>query len=493
MSSNRPSSGTLKRQLVIRITLIVTVVAIILAALSTMLVGRILTGNLDQQLRYAVHATDDRPHGPESMGDEPGGRVDLRVGGLPAGSFGLSVSSSGLVQTTMIWDSGSGQAGQEQIASLLSLPGDGRVSTVRFDDYGDYRAVALTRNGSFMAVAAPLAVTQAIVGRLIWIELALIALAAAAAAGVSTVVVRASLRPLNQLAATAAEVAALPLSAGEVSLGVRVPQGTSSPDSEVGRVGAAFNSMLDHVEDSLQARHTSETRVRQFVADASHELRNPLAAIRGYAELTRRSGDRLPDDTVFALSRIESESQRMSRLVEQMLLLARLDNGPDLEVAEVDLGEKVLNAVSDAQASGPGHEWQVRVPDEPVIVLGDANQLHQVVANLLGNARKHTPAGTVVRTSVTSKDGMAQIEVSDNGPGVPPEVLDHIFERFTRADQARAHDREGSTGLGLAIVAAVAKAHGGQVSVASTQHGATFTVRLPLATGVASSKSQQAG
>ena len=482
MSSNRPSSGTLKRQLVIRITLIVTVVAIILAALSTMLVGRILTGNLDQQLRYAVHATDDRPHGPESMGDEPGGRVDLRVGGLPAGSFGLSVSSSGLVQTTMIWDSGSGQAGQEQIASLLSLPGDGRVSTVRFDDYGDYRAVALTRNGSFMAVAAPLAVTQAIVGRLIWIELALIALAAAAAAGVSTVVVRASLRPLNQLAATAAEVAALPLSAGEVSLGVRVPQGTSSPDSEVGRVGAAFNSMLDHVEDSLQARHTSETRVRQFVADASHELRNPLASIRGYAELTRRERDEVPDTTAHALGRIESESERMSGLVNDLLLLARLDADPTLESRPVSLGALLANAVADAEAAGPAHAWSLALPDDEVVARGDEGRVQQVVANLLANARTHTPAGTRVDTTLAREGRWAVVTVTDDGPGIPEDIRDRVFERFMRADNSRVRTGNGqSTGLGLAIVAAVVGAHGGNVGVSSRPGFTRFTVRLPLA------------
>lgn len=489
MSSSRPSRGTLNRQLVVRITLIVTVVAISLAALSTLLVSRILTVNLDQQLLYAVHATDDRPLGP-SMG-RPGesnhmGRAELRLGGLPSGSISLVVSSTGAVAATVIWDYGSGQAPKDQIETLLGLPRDGRVRTIRIDDLGEYRAVAVTSEGSLFAVAAPLAMNQKIIERMLRIEFLLIVLAAAAAAGISTIVVRTSLRPLNRLAETASEVAALPLDSGEVSLAVRVPTAQVDQDSEVGRVGAAFNSMLDHVEASLQARHASETRVRQFVADASHELRNPLAAIRGYAELTRRGRDELPPDTVFALGRIESESQRMSRLVEQMLLLARLDNDPGLVRSEVDLGEITSNAVSDARAAGPDHNWQVRVPDQPVVVLADAGQVQQVLTNLLGNARKHTPPGTTVQVSVTTSDGWAQITVADNGPGIAPDLLEHVFERFTKADPARTHDQEGSTGLGLAIVAAVAKAHGGRVEADSRQASgdepgfSRFAVHLPL-------------
>ena len=215
-------------------------------------------------------------------------------------------------------------------------------------------------------------------------------------------------------------------------------------------------------------------------------MRNPLAAIRGYAELTRRGRDRLPDDTVFALGRIESESQRMSRLVEQMLLLARLDNGPELATTQVDLGETLLNAVSDARAASPRHVWRVEVPDRPMYVQGDPGQLHQVMANLLGNARKHTPEGTTVIASLAEESGWARVTVADNGPGIAAGLLDHIFERFTKADAARAHDEEGSTGLGLAIVAAVAKAHGGRVGATSQQATpdqagfSRFTVWLPL-------------
>ena len=298
MSSSRRSKRTLSRQLVIRITLIVTVVAVALTALSSFLVSRILTASLDQQLLYAVGATDVSPPAPDTgpPGEPSTGHPKLRPGGLPSGSISLLVTSAGSVQASVVWDYGSGPAPETQIAALLNVPRDGQIHPMRIDDLGEYRAVAVESNGTLLAAAAPLTTTHDIIDRMLWIEMVLTLAAAAVAAGVSTVVVRNSLRPLKRLAETATQVAALPLESGEVEIGVRVPDGQVDDESEVGRVGAAFNSMLDHVEASLQARQASETRVRQFVADASHELRNPLAAIRGYAELTRRGRDRLPDD-----------------------------------------------------------------------------------------------------------------------------------------------------------------------------------------------------
>ncbi len=205
--------------------------------------------------------------------------------------------------------------------------------------------------------------------------------------------VQRSLRPLNRVAATAQQVSQLPLDRGEVALAVRVPPEDTNPASEVGQVGLAINHMLNNVESALAARQASETKVRQFVADASHELRNPLAAIRGYAELTRRSGEAIPPDTTYALGRVESEAARMSTLVEDLLLLARLDAGPALDIQPTDLTELIINALNDARVAGPDHSWSLALPDEPVMVCGDAHRLHQVVANLLANARTHTPAG----------------------------------------------------------------------------------------------------
>ncbi|HZA71425.1 MAG TPA: HAMP domain-containing sensor histidine kinase, partial [Propionibacteriaceae bacterium] len=239
------------------------------------------------------------------------------------------------------------------------------------------------------------------------------------------------------------------------------------------------------VEEALAARQASEVKVRQFVADASHELRNPLAAIRGYAELTRRSREELPDDAAYAMSRVESEADRMSHLVEDLLLLARLDSGPYLELQPVDLAEVVVNAVSDARAAGPDHVWRLSVPDEPVMALADRHRLHQVVANLLANARTHTPPGTTVETGVSIGPGEAVLTVTDNGPGIPPDIQSRVFERFTRADVSRVRTpgaaAGGSTGLGLAIVAAVVEAHHGRVAVSSVPGQTRFTVTVPLA------------
>ncbi len=232
-------------------------------------------------------------------------------------------------------------------------------------------------------------------------------------------------------------------------------------------MGAALNHMLENVAAALTARQRSETRVRQFVADASHELRTPLASIRGYAELTRRSAEPVPPDVAHALGRVESEAIRMTGLVDDLLLLARLDSGRPVQHGPVDLSRLVVDATSDARAAGIDHRWDLDVPAEPVVVDGDAERLHQVVANLLANARTHTPAGTSVAVHLTGKPrGGAALTVVDDGPGIPADLLPDVFERFARADQSRSR-AAGSTGLGLAIVAAVVEAHGGRVSVES--------------------------
>jgi two-component system OmpR family sensor kinase len=295
-------------------------------------------------------------------------------------------------------------------------------------------------------------------------------------------VVENSLRPLRRLATTASTVSSLPLASGEGNLPVRVSERDADPRSEVGQVGVAFNQMLDHVEAALDARHRSETKVRQFIADASHELRNPLAAIRGYTELTRREQDQLPTDTAHALGRIDSESDRMSVLVEDLLLLARLDAEPTLALQATDVTQIVLNAVNDARVAGTDHRWGLDLPDEALTAQADPFRLHQVVANLLANARVHTPSGTKVVTSLRREGDQVVIRVTDDGPGVPSEIRDTVFERFTRAEASRVRHQGGSsTGLGLAIVAAVIGAHGGSVALESTPGSTTFVVRLPAA------------
>jgi two-component system OmpR family sensor kinase len=243
-------------------------------------------------------------------------------------------------------------------------------------------------------------------------------------------------------------------------------------------VGAALNRMLDHVGNALEARHSSEMRVRQFVADASHELRTPLAAIRGYAELSRRTGQQVPPEVAHMLGRVESEAARMTTLVDDLLLLARIDSGRPLARVRVDLTRLVVDAVSDAHAAGLHHRWRLDLPEDPVLVTGDPVRLTQVVANLLANARTHTPEGTRVTVSVVRQADGALLTVADNGPGIPKELMPHIFERFARGDGPRSR-KAGSTGLGLAIVQAIVTAHHGTIEVGSSTSGTTFTIHLP--------------
>lgn len=263
-------------------------------------------------------------------------------------------------------------------------------------------------------------------------------------------------------------------------------------------MGAALNRMLGHVGSALRARQESETRVRQFVADAGHELRTPLASIRGYAELTRRGREETGPDTRYALRRIEAEAERMTGLVEDLLLLARLDAGRPLSYGSTDLSPLVVDAVSDARAAYQDHHWRLDLPepDDPAaIVLADGSRLHQVLVNLLANARTHTPPGTTVTARVRREDGKGRgagrdayvgpwvvLEVEDNGPGVPRSLLPHVFERFARGDASRSR-AAGSTGLGLAIVQAVVTAHGGTVDVRSVPGRTVFAVRLPAHPG----------
>jgi two-component system OmpR family sensor kinase len=293
-----------------------------------------------------------------------------------------------------------------------------------------------------------------------------------------TYLVRRNLEPLERVAGTARRVAGLKLDSGDVALAERVAERDTDPRTEVGQVGIALNTMLDNVEGALNARQASEMRVRRFVADASHELRTPLASIRGYAEISRRETEPVPDGITHALGRVESEAQRMTSLVEDLLLLARLDEGRPLEQEEVDLTMLAVDAVSDAHAASRDHQWKLDVPEEPITVIGDQARLHQVLTNLLANARVHTPAGTSVVTSLRHEGDQVRMSVTDNGPGIPESLQDKVFERFTRGDDARARTT-GSTGLGLSIVSAVGAAHGGRVEVESRPGRTSFSVLLP--------------
>ena len=486
--------GTLGRQLVIRVTALVALAAILLGGATALATRQLLINQLDRQIDAALNRQQQfrtGGHGswdPSDQGRPPGGvRVPGQQIGTLAAEFVFGEEPSiGVLRS----DDADLTLDRRRYAALVdqlqAVPVDGEQVSVRLTEpLGRYRLVAQQRSYGTVVVGLPLTDVDNFIAELIALELALTLLAVAGAALAARAVVLRSLRPLNRVAATAQQVSQLPLDRGEVALAVRVPPADANPSSEIGRVGLALNHMLNNVEDALAARQASETKVRRFVADASHELRNPLAAIRGYAELTRRSRDEIPEDAAYAMSRVESEAERMSRLVEDLLLLARLDSGPDLEIGPTDLTALVINAVSDARAAGPQHVWQLSLPELPVVAVGDRHRLHQVVVNLLANARTHTPAGTRVETRIEVRQGQAVIEVSDDGPGIPEEIRHQVFERFTRADTSRVRAAGAasgtSTGLGLAIVAAVVEAHHGRVTVASRPGQTTFSVWLPLA------------
>ncbi len=291
--------------------------------------------------------------------------------------------------------------------------------------------------------------------------------------------IRYALRPLRQVVAVAAEVAKLPLADPGHRITSRVPADLTDPGTEIGIVGHTLNRLLLNVDSALVERTESDRRIRGMLTDASHELRTPLAAILGYAELTRQDSAKLPATTEYALDRIEAESRRMSALVNDLLLLSRLDERYDLLTDQVDLCEVLINAINDISVSAPEHHWTWALPDDPVVIAGDLDRLHQLVTNLLANAATHTPMGTTVTTTLRPTPSVVQLVISDDGPGIPRDLLPRLFDRFVRADSSRSR-LHGNSGLGLAIVHSIAEVHGGSVSVDSDGAGTTFTVSLPV-------------
>ena len=467
-------SWSLRRRLVVGIVALLAVVSAVVGVASVLALRQTLVARLDQQVHEAAERATGGPAPQQPDGDDD--LADNRVGTLL-----LQVRDGDVVRAVYDAEDGSQVALTDaQVAELLAIADAGALGTVTLDGLGEFRVAAeRTPRGDTVVAGLPTTEVSATTTNLALIFALVTVLALAVAALAGTQVVRVALRPLGRVTATARRVAELPLARGQVALAERVED--SDPRTEVGQVGAAFNLMLEHVEASLRARQESEEKVRQFVADASHELRTPLASIRGYSELTRRSGIELPDDIVYALARIESESVRMTSLVEELLLLARFDAGQELVHGTVDLVPLVADAVSDAHAAGPDHEWRMEAGPEPVVVTGDANRLHQVVANLLANARVHTPPGSTVTAVLETEGDAAVLTVADDGPGIPDALRPVLFERFARGDGSRSR-ATGSTGLGLAIVAAVVEAHRGSVAVESRPGATAFVVRLPLAT-----------
>lgn len=495
----RTRSRSLRVRLVALTLLLLAVASLAVGVSTALLVRHSLVARLDDDLRSTNRILSR--FGPDGDGPPGTGPAAGTSGPTPGGTGGatgsggssgygprppsdslFAVIADGRVQQALVvrrFESAAVVPAEED-PDILAAAGAADPRSIHLGALGTYRVIATTGPNGTVVVGLSETQLQATVGNLVTTELIVAVVTLVVAGVIAAVVVRRELRPLERVAATARRVSTLPLDRGEVEIVERMPD--TDPATEVGQVGAALNHMLDHVGASLQARQDSESQLRQFVADASHELRTPLAAIRGYAELTRRG--RLSDETAYSLGRISSQAERMTTLVEDLLLLARLDAGRPLERGEVDLTRLVLDAVGDAHAAGPDHRWRLDLPDAPVTVPGDASRLTQVITNLLANVRAHTPPDTAVTVTLTTGPDGAGVAIVDEGPGIPPDLLPHVFERFARGSTSRSREN-GSTGLGLAIVHAVVAAHGGHVEVSSRPGRTAFTVHLPGGPGAA--------
>jgi two-component system, OmpR family, sensor kinase len=465
--ASRPT--TLRDQFVAGGVALVALASILIGISSSYAVGRTLIESLDEELVDTARrlAMTLEPSGVGPL-DRPGFTIGTVVAVIsPTASSGAYIDEDGNVEALST----------ESLGNFANVEWTPRepVFVRLLEGRGEYRALLVGNiDDAQIIVGLPLQDIRITIARLNIIIIVVVLVVILAGASVGAALVRFALRPLDRITDTASAVTKQPLDHGDVRLALRVPGQYATPESEVGQVGAALNHLLDHVDEAFQTRFESEEKMRRFVADASHELRTPLASIRGYAELTKRSGQKLNPELTQALSRIESESVRMTSLVEDLLLLARLDEGTPLTRKPVDLAEIVRDAVSDAYVTSPERDWGAVGVDNPVMIQGDPESLYQVVANLLANARTHTPEGTAVEVRLTQKPESVVLEVEDSGPR---DVRKRLFERFARGDSSRARGA-GSTGLGLAIVETIVSAHGGTVSVASKPGATVFTVTL---------------
>ncbi|HLI43457.1 MAG TPA: HAMP domain-containing sensor histidine kinase [Acidimicrobiales bacterium] len=473
----------IRTRILIVVLVLVLVALAVLSAVSYTVVRRSLISTADSQLQTASSKYE------QALSPFP--QAGSGCYGLPVNSFGALYYESGRATTASITcPSSQAPTAGAPLASLPpGLPAEVESSpTPVYTDVstpsGEYRIAAqlsIAResgdpNGFHVVfvVGEPMGPVNTTLRDILLLEVLVSALILLAGGTAAYFLVQIGLRPLEKMAETAGEIAA-----GDLSRRVE----DTDPRTEVGELGTSLNVMLSRIEEAFRDKEASEAQLRRFVADASHELRTPLTSIRGYAELFRDNRAARPEDVAAALRRIEDESARMSGLVEDLLLLARLDQGRPLEEAPVDLASIAEDAVRDARVVAPERSVTLRVSDaegEPV-AIGDEQRLRQVTANLVSNAIAHTPAGSPVEVVVEHAGSKVRLAVIDHGPGVRPEEREKIFGRFWRADESR-HRAQGGSGLGLAIVAAVVAAHGGRVGVSDTPGGgATFTVELRAA------------
>ncbi|WP_102193308.1 sensor histidine kinase [Microbacterium aurantiacum] len=463
----------------------VSLILVIVAVITSATLGQTLEERLDGQVRALAVKTTDFVETKSFFGTAPGAEVTVQSildgSRLQGPDLLLAIAPpDGAVSGVLATQDGENvDLTDTQLQELTTTVNQSPHASVSISGLGSFRvAVTQTDNGIIVVTGLPRSEILATMTQLFTV-IALATLGGLILLALTTAItIRVGLRPLRAVAITATRVANQPLDRGEVTITERVPASEADPRTETGLVGASLNKLLDHVNTSLAARQKNEERMRRFVADASHELRTPLASIRGYSELSLRDTT-LPENTHTALERIQAQSLRMTRLVEDLLLLARLDEGRELVYGTVDLTQLALEGLADARPTAPDHRWSVDVPDEPVVIVGDAGRMHQVVANLLANARTHTPAGTEITLRVAQEADTAVLTVHDNGPGIDPGVRDELFARFARGDSSRAR-QTGGTGLGLAIVKAIVESHSGYISVASEPGSTSFTVRIPV-------------
>lgn len=460
-----------------------------LAALGLLIAGGVTYGEqrsflyerIDQQAKAA--ATLDFPGGSKPDGD------DGSLGGPPPGDHGGPGRNDpeNLPATTYVEiRNASGAVVRQGNPRALStdtglaapkLPAKITPNThftVNSTDSSDprYRVYARrTPTGGLVIGAVPQTSVDEPLSQLLLIEALVIGGVLLALALGTWWIVRVGLRPLDRIGVTARAIAA-----GDLSQRVT----PADNDTEVGRLGLSLNAMLHQIEEAFEERTASENRLRQFLADASHELRTPLSSIRGYAELYRMGAAREGENAEKAMSRIEQEAARMGVLVEDLLALARLNEMREIAHDPVDVTELARDAADDARAAAPDREITLSAPDEDTVVIGDGDQLRQVLSNLTRNALVHTPDGTAVQLSVARDGDRVRLRVSDHGPGLPVANGEELFDRFWRAQPARGRGPAGA-GLGLAIVHAIVTAHGGTVEAQTRpEGGAAFTVELPV-------------
>ncbi|RZT20807.1 two-component system OmpR family sensor kinase [Kribbella sp. VKM Ac-2569] len=463
----RVAARSLSVRVAAAMVLLVAVMSLVIGALTTAAIGSYLTRQLDGK----VAATQSRAIGALKNGGPPPDAPH----GQDAGTVTLYVTPTGAAGDVITAD-GKLTGLSDQAVGVLDDVTAGENSAVDLPDLGEYRVHASSVEAVTVITGLPTKDIQNTINSLVGWEALFGGIGVLTAGGVAVFVVRRQLRPLRRVAQTAREVAGLPLDTGEIGMTARVPDQLTDERTEVGQVAVALNTLLGHMENALDARHRSEQQVRQFVADASHELRTPLTTIHGYAQLSLHQGD--PELFTHAMGKVLVETSRMASLVEDLLLLARLDAGRPLDSRPVDLSRLALDSVTDARIVAPSHHWELDLPAEPIIVIGDEQRLHQVVANLLTNARRHTPPGTTVTVAATSSDRSALLTIHDDGPGIPADLLPNVFQRFTRADTAR-NRATGGAGLGLSLAQSITQAHQGTLTLTSTPGNTNFTLALP--------------